>query len=79
MQVIYLYLIMMAYLIIGFVYLWLTIKLAKYEYDNMLQGLFIVTMWPLALVILIIILISASKMTKDMEEEERQKDTFKHL
>jgi len=79
MQVIYLYLIMMAYFIIGFVYLWLTIKLAKYEYENMLQGLFIVTMWPLAIVLLIIVTVFANKMTKDMEEEERQKDTFKHL
>ena len=79
MQVIYLYLIMMAYFIIGFVYLWLTIKLAKYEYENILQGLFIVTMWPLAIVLLIIVTVFANKMTKDMEEEERQKDTFKHL
>jgi choline-glycine betaine transporter len=70
---------MMAYFIIGFVYLWLTIKLAKYEYENMLQGLFIVTMWPLAIVLLIIVTVFANKMTKDMEEEERQKDTFKHL
>jgi len=79
MEIIYLYLIMMAYFIIGFVYLWLTIKLAKYEYENMLQGLFIVTMWPLAIVLLIIVTVFANKMTKDMEEEERQKDTFKHL
>jgi choline-glycine betaine transporter len=69
----------MAYFIIGFVYLWLTIKLAKYEYENILQGLFIVTMWPLAIVLLIIVTVFANKMTKDMEEEERQKDTFKHL
>lgn len=79
MEVIYAYLAMMVYMIIGFVYIWLTIKLAKYEYENMLQGIFIIMAWPLALVLLIIVTVFANKMTKSMEEEEKKKDTFKHL
>lgn len=74
-----LFIILAIYMALGILYLWITIEFAKYEYTNSLQGIFIVLFWPIALVMLIMVLLFANKMAKDIDAEEKQKDEFKHL
>ncbi len=74
-----LFIILAIYMALGIAYLWITIEYVKYKYDNSLQGIFIVLFWPLALVMLIIVLIFGNKIAKDWEDDLKKKDEFKHL
>jgi len=74
-----LFIIFAIYMALGIAYLWITIEYVKYKYDNSLQGIFIVLFWPLALVMLIIVLIFGNKIVKDWEDDLKKKDEFKHL
>lgn len=74
-----LFIILAIYMALGIAYLWITIEYVKYKYDNSLQGIFIVLFWPLALVMLIVVLIFGNKIVKDWEDDLKKKDEFKHL
>ena len=78
-SIILIFLCSIVWLAAGLLYLFITIEYCKYEYDNILQGLFIVILWPLALVLLIWVLIFGNKIIKDWEDDLKKKDEFKHL
>ena len=72
------YIFLIGYIVIGLITLWLSIAKLEYDYNNAVQPIFIIILWPIILIAILIVFTTGSKMAEDIEEEEKQRDIFKH-